>query len=196
MPSLRHLWFDNRHLLGDAAGQALLAELEALGARPRETILATGDRLAALSLSLAQTFCRSAPAAWRAFGAKGFPRWVKIGERLASEEPASRDGATAYFTIAPHLLSSLGLDLAEEWAAIGRDTLKVSGRLGTQFLQTSAPLLALLPAPLRPGSSPTETAAPALPTSRTQPAGWSKTSTGQSLAPADPGWPRLPSPHP
>ena len=40
--------------------------------------------------------------------------------------------------------------MAEEWAAIGRDTLKVSHRLGTQFLQTSAPLLALLPAPLLP----------------------------------------------
>src|SRR5438093_12010837 len=103
MPSLRHLWFDNRHLLGDAAGQALLAELEALGTRPRETILATGDRLAAISLTLAQMFCRSAPAAWWAFGVKGFPRWVKIGERLAGEEPASRDGATAYFALDPHL---------------------------------------------------------------------------------------------
>ena len=149
MASLRHLWFDNRHLLGDAAGQALLAALEALGPRPRETILATGDRLATISLTLAQAFCRTAPAAWQAFGAKGFLRWMRVGERLAAEEPSSRDGAAAYFAIDPRALARLGLDLAEEWAALGRDTLKVSRRLGTQFLQTSAPLLAALPVPLR-----------------------------------------------
>jgi nitric oxide reductase NorD protein len=148
MSSLRHLWFDNRHLLGDAAGQALVAALEALGPRPRETILNTGDRLAAVSLTLAQAFCRAAPAAWRAWGAKGFSHWVRIGERLAAEEPASRDGAAAYFAVDPHALARLGLPLAEEWAAIGRDTLKVSRRLGTQFLQTSAPLLATLPEPV------------------------------------------------
>jgi len=149
MPSLRHLWFDNRHLLGDASGQALLAEMEALGPRPRETILAIGDRLAAISLTLAQAFCRNAPAAWQVFGST-FPRWVAVGERLASEEPASRDGAVAYFSLDPHVLFKLGLDVAEAWATIGRETLKVSRRLGSQFLQTSAPLLALLPPPPLP----------------------------------------------
>lgn len=144
---MRHLWFDNRHLLGDAAGQALLADLAAVGSRPRETILTTGDRLAAISLSLAQAFCRSAPTAWRVFGARGFRRWVKIGEHLAGEEPASRDGAVAYFAIDPTILSRLGLDVAEEWAAIGRETLLRSRRLGTQFLHTTAPLLGTLPAP-------------------------------------------------
>ena len=144
---MRHLWFDNRHLLGDAAGQSLLAELTALNPRTRETILAAGDRLAALSLTLAQAFCRNAPAAWRVFGAKGFRRWLKIGERLAGEEPVSRDGAVAYFAIDPSVLDRLGLDVVEEWAAIGRKTLQVSRRLGTRFLQTTAPLLGLLPVP-------------------------------------------------
>jgi hypothetical protein len=148
MSSLRHLWFDNRHLLGDEAGQALLAELEALGPRPRETILAAGDRLATTSLTLAQTYCRNAPTAWRAFGAKDFSRWVNIGERLANKEPSSRDGAAAYFTIESQALARLGLDLAENWVAIGRNTLKISRRLGTLFLQTSAPLLSSLPPPL------------------------------------------------
>src|SRR2546428_14043914 len=117
MSSLRHLWFDNRHLLGDAAGQALVAALDALGPRPRETILNTGDRLAAISLTLAQAFCRTAPAAWQSFGAKGFSRWVRIGEHLAAEEPSSRDRAAAYLAIDPHILAPLGLPLAEEWAA-------------------------------------------------------------------------------
>ncbi|MBI3247955.1 MAG: hypothetical protein HYZ50_15735 [Deltaproteobacteria bacterium] len=148
MASLRHLWFDSRHLLGDAAGQALLAALDSLGAKPRETILTTGDRLAAVSLTLAQVFCRHAPAAWHAFDTKEFARWVKVGERLASEEPVSRDGAAAYFAIDPQALARIGLDIAETWADIGRETALLSRRLGSQFLQTSAPLLPSLPAPL------------------------------------------------
>src|SRR5581483_7408384 len=123
MTALRHLWFDSRHLLGDTAGQGLLAALERLGAGPREAILTSGDRLATLSLTLAQIFCRNAPTAWRTFGAKGFARWVRIGERLASEEPASRDGATAYFAVDPKALAQVGLDIVEAWAEIGRETL-------------------------------------------------------------------------
>lgn len=148
MSSLRHLWFDNRHLLGDAAGQQLLAELEALGPRPRETILTAGDRFAAISLTLAQSFCRHAPAAWKIFGGEVFSRWVAIGERLAGEEPSSREGAMAYFTIAPSTVAHLGLETVATWAEIGRDTLKASRRLGSQFLQASAPLLAAIPDPV------------------------------------------------
>ncbi|MBM4257775.1 MAG: VWA domain-containing protein [Deltaproteobacteria bacterium] len=148
MSSLRHLWFDSRHLLGNATGQTLLTDLDALGARTREMLLATGDRLAALSLTLAQTYCRVAPAAWRIFGTKEFPRWVAIGERLAGEEPSSREGATAYFTIDPQSLPQIGLDTVEAWSEIGRETSKVSRRLGTQYFMSSAPLLATLPAPI------------------------------------------------
>ena len=150
MSSLRRLWFDNRHLLGDKAGQTLLAELEALDARAREHLLSAGDRLAAVSLTLAQIFCRNAPTAWRVFGKKEFARWVQIGERLASEEPVSRDGAAAYFALPPSVFVRLGLDVAEEWVAIGRETLRRSRRLGTQFLQTSAPLLSAMPEPILP----------------------------------------------
>ena len=148
MSSLRHLWFDNRHLLGDAAGQQLLAELDALGPRPRETILAAGDRFAAISLTLAQSFCRHAPAAWKIFGGEVFSHWMAIGERLAGEEPSSREGAMAYFTIAPSTVARLGLETVATWAEIGRDTLKASRRLGSQFLQASAPLLAAIPDPV------------------------------------------------
>lgn len=148
MSSLRHLWFDSRHLLGDVAGQTLLVALDNLGAKPREKILATGDRLATISLTLAQTFCRTAPTAWRTFGPKEFSRWVQVGERLASEEVSSRDGAAAYFAVDPQALARVGLAIAEEWAEIGRETLGVSRRLGTQYLQTSAPLLPFLPGPL------------------------------------------------
>ena len=145
MSSLRHLWFDTRHLLGDEPGQALLAELQALPSEARETILTTGDRLAEVSLTLAQAFCRQAPAAWRVFGATGFGRWAALGEGLAGQEPASRDGAVAYFTIPPQSVRQLGLDRTAEWIAIGREVLRVSRRLGAQFFQASAPLFGQLP---------------------------------------------------
>jgi hypothetical protein len=148
MPSLRHLWFDSRHLLGDTAGQLLLVDLDRLGTKARETVLSTGDRLASISLTLAQTFCRSAPAAWQAFGPQGFLRWVQIGERLASEDISSREGAAAYFAVDPYALARVELEVVEAWAEIGREVLAASRRLGTQYLQTSAALLPSLPGPL------------------------------------------------
>lgn len=148
MSSVRNLWFDTRHLLGGARGQALLAELDALPASARETLLAAGDRLADSSLTLAQVFCRNAPAAWQAFGEDRFAHWVQIGEQFVRHEPTSREGAVAYFSIPPAALARLDWDQVEAWVAVGREVLQVSRRLGAQFLQTSAPLLLDLPAPL------------------------------------------------
>ena len=148
MSSVRNLWFDTRHLLGGAHGQALLAELDALPAPARETLLAAGDRLADSSLTLAQVFCRHAPAAWRTFGEGRFTRWVQVGEQFVRREPTSREGAVAYFSIPPDALARLGWEQVEAWVAVGCEVLQVSRRLGAQFLQTSAPLLPNLPAPL------------------------------------------------
>ena len=74
---------------------------------------------------------------------------MRVGERFIRDEPTSREGATAYFSIPPDVLARLGWDQVEAWAAIGREVLQVSRRLGAQFLQTSAPLLPILPAPLK-----------------------------------------------
>ncbi len=148
MSSVRNLWFDTRHLLGGPRGQALLAELDALPAPARETLLAAGDRLADSSLTLAQVFCRNAPAAWQAFGEDRFTHWVQVGEQFVRHEPTSREGAVAYFSIPPDALARLGWDQVEAWVAVGCEVLQVSRRLGAQFLQTSAPLLPDLPAPL------------------------------------------------
>ncbi len=148
MSSVRNLWFDSRHLLGGARGQALLAELDALPAPVRETLLTAGDRLADSSLTLAQVFCRHAPAAWQVFGEDRFGQWVQIGEQFVRHDPTSREGAEAYFSIPPAALARLDWNQVEAWVAIGREVLKISRRLGAQFLQTSAPLLPSLPAPL------------------------------------------------
>lgn len=126
-----------------------MAELDALPAPAREALLEAGDRLANSSLTLAQVFCRNAPAAWHTFGEDRFAQWVRVGERFVRDEPTSREGAAAYFSIPPDVLARLGWDQIEAWASIGREVLQVSRRLGAQFLQTSAPLLPILPAPLK-----------------------------------------------
>src|SRR5436190_20813884 len=104
MDRLRSLWFESRHL--DVGAPRVRAELDALAPDVREEVLATGDRLAAVSLTLAQQYCRRAPAA-RRLGDDAFQRWVQHGAALATEEPSSRDAAAAYFAVAPEPLAAL-----------------------------------------------------------------------------------------
>ncbi len=57
--------------------------------------LHVGDRLAAISAVLAQRYYRRAAAAWTAFGADGFERWVALGRTVGQRRaavPRRRDG--------------------------------------------------------------------------------------------------------
>ncbi len=135
MDRLRSLWFESRHLDADAPG--LRDELDALPPPVREEVLAVGDRLAAVSLTLAQQYCRRAPAAAR-LGTDVFTRWVAHGEALATGEPASRDAAASYFALPPAALAHADLDA---WIALARRVLGVSRRLGELFVAGSGPIL-------------------------------------------------------
>lgn len=148
MPAIRNLWFETPHLLDNVRGRALLLELDILPDRARQNIMAAGDDLAEFSLTLAQTFCYNAPTAWKTFGGTQFAKWFDIGKGLVDRDPSSREGAVAYFSISPVDLEQVGLAKAESWASIGREVLKTSRRLGSQFLETSAPLLNELQSPL------------------------------------------------
>ncbi|MBI3770648.1 MAG: VWA domain-containing protein [Deltaproteobacteria bacterium] len=141
MDRLRSAWFESRHL--DAGAPALRAELQALDPDARAAVLAVGDRLAAVSLTLAQQYCRRAPAAWR-LGGGTFRRWVRHGEALATEEPASREAAAAYFALAPGAIAALPEGELEAWLVLARRALDVSRRLGELFVAGSGPLLAEL----------------------------------------------------
>src|SRR5437870_26948 len=112
MDRLRSVWFESRHL--DAGAPALRAELAALAPDARATMLAVGDRFAAVSLTLAQQYCRRAPAAWRR-GEDFFRRWVAHGETLAAAEPASREAAAAYFGVDVTLLATLSAGDFDAW---------------------------------------------------------------------------------
>ena len=139
MSRLRSLWFESRHL--DAGAPELRATIAALPAAARDTLLTVGDRLAAISLTLAQDYCRQAPAACE-LGAAAFARWVEGGERLAGGAHGSRSAAAAYFALPPAMLIALPVADHEAWLTLASDVLVTSRRLGEAFVAASGPLLA------------------------------------------------------
>jgi hypothetical protein len=139
MSRLRGLWFDSRHLT--AGAPALHAEIAALAAAERDEVLATGDRLAEVSLTLAQQYCRRAPAALRA-GAACFRGWVTRGERLARPDAGSRAAAAAYFALDPEALATVPDADLELWIALAERVLASSRRLGEVFVAESGAVLA------------------------------------------------------
>jgi hypothetical protein len=128
-------------LLNDPQGAAAHAEAQALGPAVHAQLLEAGDRLAVTSAVLAQRFYRRAAAAWSAFGAEGFARWLALGESLAVGEPACRDGAAAYFNLAPGGFGRGGLDTAAAWCALGRELAATSPKLAALFFRGTAALL-------------------------------------------------------
>jgi len=138
--ALRGVWLGS-HLLDDAEGAAAHAASEALGAAVHARHLQVGDRLAAASAVLAQRYYKRAAAAWSAFGADGFDRWVALGERLADGEPQCRDGAMAYFGLAPASFGRDGLVTADAWCALGRELAATSSKLAAIFFRTTGSLL-------------------------------------------------------
>ncbi|MEB2283490.1 MAG: hypothetical protein B6D46_06950 [Polyangiaceae bacterium UTPRO1] len=139
MRHLRSLWYESRHL--DASAPELRVRLAALHEPARARLLAAGDRLAATSLTLAQQYCRQAPAAW-ALGEAAFARWLAGGERLAAGEHGSRHAAAAYFAAAPAALASVPAADLDAWLTLAGDVLMASRRLGEAFVAASVPLLA------------------------------------------------------
>lgn len=140
MSSLRNVWLGS-HLLNDPTGAAAHADAQALGPAVHARLLEAGDRLAASSAVLAQRYYRRAAAAWRAFGPLGFARWLALGESLATVEPLCRDGAMAFFNVAPAGFGRGELDTAAEWCASGHALAATSPKLAAIFLRSTAPLL-------------------------------------------------------
>jgi hypothetical protein len=140
MTALRSVWLGS-HLLNDAAGAAAHAEAQALGPSVHARLLEAGDRLAASSAVMAQRYYRRAAAAWRSFGPEGFARWLALGEALATVEPVCRDGAMAFFSVAPAHFGRGELDTAAAWCALGRELASTSTKLAAIFMRGTGPLL-------------------------------------------------------
>ncbi|MFI5397361.1 MAG: VWA domain-containing protein [Candidatus Binatia bacterium] len=136
----RSLWFES-HLFADRRGRRARTDCEQLGVQAHEVILAAGDRLASTSPVVAQQFYRHAAAAWRAFGGDQFARWVDLGATLLSSEPAQRDAALAYFSVAPKALARAGLERLDAWCAAGARVAAISRKLGATFFEGTAPFI-------------------------------------------------------
>ncbi|MDX2169040.1 MAG: hypothetical protein SF182_18375 [Deltaproteobacteria bacterium] len=138
--AVRGVWLGS-HLLDDAEGAAAHAAAQALGAGVHAQLLAAGDRLAGASAVLAQRYYRRAAAVWEVWGADGFARWLGLGEDLVFGEPHCRDGAMAYFALAPTGFGRGGLDAAAGWVGLARELAATSAKLAAIFLRSTAPLL-------------------------------------------------------
>ena len=138
--ALRSVWLGS-HLLDDAAGAAAHAAAQGLGTAVHAQLLSAGDRLAAGSAVLAQRYYKRAAAVWTAFGADGFARWLGLGENLVTREPLCRDGAMAYFAVAPAAFGKGGLDTAAAWCGLARELAGTSPKLAAIFLRTTATVL-------------------------------------------------------
>jgi hypothetical protein len=138
--ALRSVWLGS-HLLDEAEGAAAHAASEALGPATHAHLLQVGDRLAAISAVLAQRYYRRAAAAWSAFGADGFERWVALGEQLASGDPSCRDGAMTFFALAPSAFGRDPLHTAAAWCALGQALATSSNKLAATFFRTTGSLL-------------------------------------------------------
>jgi len=138
MSRIRSLWFESRHL--DTGAPELRARLAALPDDERAVLLGVGDRLAAISLTLAQQYCRQAPDAW-ALGVEAFTRWIAGAERIAGGEHGSRNAAASYFTLPPAMLVGLARRDLDAWLTLAHDVLATSRRLGEAFVAASGPIL-------------------------------------------------------
>jgi nitric oxide reductase NorD protein len=136
----RDLWL-NARFLSTPEGAAAQRDLNDINPEVRHVALVAGDRLAAVSVTLAQQCYRHAAAAWQTFGPAGFARWLALGAELATVEPACRDGAEAYFNTAPEAFGDGGVDTATAWCALGRDLLRLSRKLGGVFFRTTATVM-------------------------------------------------------
>lgn len=136
----RSLWLTNR-FLGDRLCAAVHARAEALGEAVHEELLDTGDRLASISVTLAQRCYRRAAAAWTRFGPDGFRRWVALGEELATADPSCRDGAMAYFAVPVTGFGPSELEMAATWCQLGREVAATSRKLAAVFFKTTAVVL-------------------------------------------------------
>jgi len=129
------------HLVASEGGAAAHRRAQALGPEVHAEIVAASDPLAATSSVLAQRCYLHAAAAWQAFGAAGFRRWVAIGHEVATGTARGVEGALAYFAVAPVAFGPGGLSTAAAWCDLARELAARSPRLAATFLERTSAVL-------------------------------------------------------
>ncbi|HYC56466.1 MAG TPA: hypothetical protein VEL28_16160 [Candidatus Binatia bacterium] len=130
-------WIESRHLRGTAEGAAALETLARLDAALRERVLARGDAIAALSVSLAHTFTIQAARAAED-GAASYRAWEAALVSLLGEQAVQRELAIAFFRLSPAVLTGWSDELRRHWVDAVLELASSSRRLAIAFVDATA----------------------------------------------------------
>ena len=133
----RSSWLASAQLERAEGGPEALEALGKLGAEERKDVVERGEPLAEVSLALAQAYALQAARARHELGSAAFARWARAGGAIATERPASREAALAYFRIDPVVLRDAGAAVVEHWLELVAKVSDTSRRLGVLFLEST-----------------------------------------------------------
>ena len=129
-------WLGSAHLARAEGGVEALATLRRLPPDHQRDVLAFGDRLAELNLTVAQAYGLQAARARAAMGRREFAAWATLGLEIAGKRLDSREAAVTYFRLEPiHLFAAR--HLLERWIDLCAEVQKLSRRLAVSCLESS-----------------------------------------------------------
>lgn len=103
--------------------------------------MAHADALADVSVAVAQRYFLQAPAIITTAGEGEFRRWLEAGAVFLTSEPANREAALEYFSVAAKTVEQGGVDTLVAWAGAAVQVGSVSRRLAAEFLAGTAPMV-------------------------------------------------------
>lgn len=129
-------WLESRHLSRSERGTSAIAALDRLDPERRDEILATGDELAQISVTMAHGYFTGAVAlATGPFTAEA-GGWEAAGRRILATDAAGRAIAQAWFALDPVELLSAPADAREALVDASCALAAASRRLATTFMET------------------------------------------------------------
>lgn len=128
----RPSWLESRHLERAQGGREALARFDRLAPSARERILAHGDRLAAISVSLAHAFFISAVGAAHDLGDR-FTGWEDAALRILGPSEQGRNALERFLALPPVRLVDVRDDALEAWLESTAVLAERSRRLAAGF---------------------------------------------------------------
>ncbi len=138
--NLRRSWLESRHLRANEAGRRAADELDRLAPHLRDELLAATDAVAALSVSLAQSYFAAAYEV-----AADEPRNLEAWRTCFADilgEGDGREAAAALLEVSSLALAAAPEARRRDWTARVRSLIAASRRLGTTFVSATAPMVA------------------------------------------------------
>lgn len=138
--TLRRSWLESRHLRATADGAAAADGLAGLEPLLGERLLEETDRVASVSVSLAQSyFARSYPVCLE--GGVTFEAWAQCFQQVLGESGEGREAAAALLEIDARRLALAEASFREDWTRRSVAMIAASRRLGTSFVKSTAGMI-------------------------------------------------------